>query len=98
MRKHASCFVTPDLAASIGPLRGRGARAGARDRRRLVRTTSAVAATARMRGLYPASPEDVAWLFYTSGTTGRPKGVMITHRNILAMTLCYFADVDQIAR
>ena len=40
--------------------------------------------------------EDVAWLFYTSGTTGRPKGVMLTHRNLLAMTLAYFADVDEI--
>ena len=42
------------------------------------------------------APDDVAWLFYTSGTTGRPKGVMITQRNLYAMTLAYFADVDAI--
>jgi long-chain acyl-CoA synthetase len=46
--------------------------------------------------LADAAPDDLAWLFYTSGTTGRPKGVMLTHRNLLAMTLCYFADVDAI--
>jgi long-chain acyl-CoA synthetase len=39
-------------------------------------------------------PSDLAWLFYTSGTTGKPKGVMLTHANLLAMTLCYCADVD----
>ena len=31
----------------------------------------------------PPAPEDVASLMYTSGTTGRPKGVMLTHRGIV---------------
>ena len=44
------------------------------------------------------APDDIAWLFYTSGTTGRPKGVMQTHRNLLSMTLCYFSDVDTVRR
>ncbi|MBQ4824973.1 AMP-binding protein [Leisingera sp. HS039] len=43
------------------------------------------------------APEDLAWLFYTSGTTGRPKGVMITHRMLMTMAIAYFADVDQVS-
>lgn len=31
---------------------------------------------------YPFNEDDMAVLFYTSGTTGPPKGVMLTHRNL----------------
>jgi long-chain acyl-CoA synthetase len=42
----------------------------------------------------PREIDDLAWLFYTSGTTGRPKGVMLSHGNLVAMSLCYMVDVD----
>jgi fatty-acyl-CoA synthase len=33
-------------------------------------------------GDYPFEEDDTAEIFYTSGTTGKPKGVMLTHRNL----------------
>lgn len=47
--------------------------------------------------IVPRAPDDLAWLFYTSGTTGKPKGVMITFRMLLAMSLCYMTDVDAVS-
>ncbi len=43
------------------------------------------------------SADDLAWLFYTSGTTGQPKGVMITHGMLMAMALSYSVDVDHVS-
>ncbi len=39
----------------------------------------------------PSDPEALAAIVYTSGTTGRPKGVMLTHRNVIA-------NLDSISR
>ena len=90
------CFVTDELAAGIGPLVGR-----VPGLRRVIDVCSAeyreLLGGAEAGEPYPAAGTDVAWLFYTSGTTGRPKGVMITHRNLVTMTLCYLADVDRVA-
>lgn len=44
----------------------------------------------------PMGPDDLAWLFYTSGTTGRPKGVQITCGALTAMALAYGMDVDAV--
>ena len=58
-----------------------------------------------LRGLLTAEPvavaprdgDDLAWLFYTSGTTGRPKGAMLTHRVLNVASHAYATEVDTIA-
>jgi long-chain acyl-CoA synthetase len=47
--------------------------------------------------IVPREGGDLAWLFYTSGTTGRPKGAMLTHRVLAAATEAYVSEVDTVA-
>ena len=91
----ASClFVSADLAAEAMP----PADEIASIKRAVTPGTAAYNALldAAPVGVQARAADDLAWLFYTSGTTGHPKGVMQTHRNLLAMTTCYFSDVDPV--
>jgi len=87
----ALLLVSPELAPAATPVAPPGTRV-------LVLGTPAYEQALRQPPLpvQERAPDDLASLFYTSGTTGRPKGVMQTHRNLLAMTACYFTDVDDV--
>jgi long-chain acyl-CoA synthetase len=47
--------------------------------------------------LAKVNDKDLVWLFYTSGTTGNPKGVMLSSGNLQAMTKAYLSDVDSVS-
>jgi long-chain acyl-CoA synthetase len=94
-RDSRACLIvaTPALAEALAPLE------------RSVETLSAIVSTEsegyaalleRGTPMRPVegSPADRAWLFYTSGTTGKPKGAVLTHRSLLFMSHCYYADID----
>ena len=85
------CLTTSDLTETIASLQGgaleRVVEVGSRDYEGLFGTDPIPCET--------RAAQDPAWLFYTSGTTGRPKGAVLSHRNLLAMIFCYFTDLDQ---
>lgn len=94
-------YILDDSGAAVAiasPALAPGLRAHGRCR--IVRSDDAMAATdghSAIPEIHHRSGDDLAWLFYTSGTTGTPKGVRITHGMLLSMALCYGTDVDQVS-
>ena len=92
-----ACFTTPDLVEKVAPL------AGDVDALKTIISTGETDYDRLFSHPGPGSPEDlapddVAWLFYTSGTTGRPKGAMLTHHVIEFMAIVHLADIDAICQ
>ena len=87
------CFATPGLDAEIAP------HAPASLERLIVIGSAEYNAlfAADAMPVAPCDGNDLAWLFYTSGTTGRPKGAMLTHRVLAQASFAYLTEVDACA-
>ena len=90
-----TCFTTPDLVEKVAPLSAEV------DSLKTIISTGETDYDQLFSHPGPGSPEDlapddVAWLFYTSGTTGRPKGAMLTHHVIEFMAIVHLADIETI--
>jgi long-chain acyl-CoA synthetase len=88
----SACIASPDLDTGIRSYAPRGLRhlisIGSAEYEQLARADAIVP--------HGSVPEELAWLFYTSGTTGRPKGAMLTHRVLQWTSHAYLTEVNPI--
>ncbi|PWT86460.1 MAG: AMP-dependent synthetase [Proteobacteria bacterium] len=87
------CFASADIEGTIAahapPSLARLISIGSAEYEKLLQA-DAISLSAR-------EADDLAWLFYTSGTTGRPKGAMLTHRVLSWTSHARACEVDPIA-
>ena len=87
------CLVTDDLAA---PIAREAAALGCKTGWICVERPEYAALLLEPAPYVDRGRDDLAWLFYTSGTTGKPKGAMLSHQNLQLMSWSYLCDFDQL--
>ncbi len=83
------CLVSTDLAEGLHAVIGDPRRLRVIDETALKVERQAERIDCALR-----DSSDLAWVFYTSGTTGMPKGAALSHGNLMAMLMAYLGDVE----